>query len=96
MSAYFIANIRVRDEREYQKYLESVDEVFSKFSGEYIVVDENPEVLEGRWDYTKTVVIRFPDLGELKRWYYSEEYQGILKHRLAAAECDTIIVEGKP
>lgn len=95
MSAYFIANIRIRDEREYQEYLKDVDEVFSKFHGEYLAVDGAPEVIEGGWDYSRAVLIRFPDKDELRRWYYSDEYQRILKHRLSAAQCDTIIVEGK-
>lgn len=33
MSVYFIANIRIHDEDEYHQYLESVDEVFSKYNG---------------------------------------------------------------
>lgn len=95
MSAYFIAYIEVNSEQEYEHYLKYTDEVFAGFNGEYLAVDERPEVLEGSWDYTKTVLIRFPDSEELKRWYYSPGYQRILKHRLAAVECDTIIVHDK-
>lgn len=95
MSVYFIANIRIHDEREYSQYLKDADEVFAGSGGEYLAVDESPEVLEGRWDYTKAVVIRFPDRETLRKWYFSPAYQRILKHRLAAAECDTIIAEGR-
>jgi uncharacterized protein (DUF1330 family) len=95
MSAYFIANIRINDMRENEKYLKDVDDVFAKFGGEYLALDDNPEVLEGKWGYTRAVLIRFPDKQELKRWYESEEYQRILKYRLGSAECDTIIVQGK-
>jgi len=95
MSAYFIANIRIRDFAGYEKYLQGVDDVFKKCNGEYLAVDEKPEILEGKWDYTKTVLIRFPDKESLKRWYFSEDYQRILRYRLAAADCDTILAEGK-
>jgi uncharacterized protein (DUF1330 family) len=95
MSAYFIANIRVRDAQEYEKYLRDSDEVFARFGGEYLAVDEAPEVLEGGWDYTKTVLIKFPDKEELRRWYDSDAYRRILKYRLGSAECDTIIVQGR-
>jgi uncharacterized protein (DUF1330 family) len=27
-------------------------------------------------------------------WYYSDDYQAILKHSLKASDCDTILVEG--
>jgi uncharacterized protein (DUF1330 family) len=91
MSAYFIANILVHDEAEYQKYLERVDEVFQKFNGKYLAVDKAPEVLEGKWEYSRVALIEFPDRESLKAWYYSNEYQEILRHRLHAADCDTII-----
>ncbi len=95
MSVYFIANIKIHDEREYEEYLKAADEAFKGSLGEYLAVDENPEVLEGSWDYTKVVVIRFPDRETLLRWYNSPAYQRILKHRLSAAGCDTIIAEGR-
>ena len=93
MSAYFIANIRINNEDEYQKYLENADVVFSKFSGKYLSVDKKPVILEGKWDYSRLVLIEFPDKDSLSKWYYSDEYQAIIKHRLLAAECDTIVVE---
>jgi len=93
MSAYFIANIKINDENEYQKYLEKVDSVFEKFNGKYLSVNEKPEILEGKWDYSRLVLIEFPDKDSLKKWYYSSEYQEILKFRLSGAVCDTIVVE---
>lgn len=95
MSVYFIANIRIRNEREYEEYIKGSDEAFEGSGGEYLAVDENPGLLEGGWDYSKAVIIRFPDEETLKKWYRSPAYQRILKHRLAAAECDTIIVHGR-
>ena len=93
MSVYFVANNRITDEVEYSKYLENVKSVFSKYNGEYLAVDNNPTILEGTWDYSRVVLIRFPDKDSLNKWYYSDEYQAILKYRLSAADCDTIIVE---
>ena len=93
MSAYFIANIKIHDENKYQKYLENADCVFKKFNGKYLTVDEKPEVLEGKWDYSRLVLIEFPDKDSLKKWYYSSEYQDILKFRFSGADSDTIIVE---
>lgn len=95
MSAYFIANIKINDSEEYQKYLDTCEEVFSKYDGEYLAVDDDPTILEGTWNYTKTVIIRFPSEDSFHNWYESKEYQEILKHRLEAADCDTILVKGK-
>ena len=50
MSVYFLANIRINDEQEYQRYLDRADDVFSNYKGSYLAVDKNPEVLEGEWN----------------------------------------------
>lgn len=42
MSCYFIANIRIHDEKEYQKYIEKSGSTFRKYNGEYLAVDNNP------------------------------------------------------
>ena len=59
MNHYFIANIRINNQDEYQKYLDKVDEVFDKYNGEYLAVDESPVILEGKWNFTKSVLIKF-------------------------------------
>lgn len=94
MSCYFVAQIRINDMEEYQKYLDGTDEVFSKYKGKYLAVDGTPEVLEGTWSYGRIVIIEFPDEAELKRWYESPEYRAIARHRLKAAKCDTLVVKG--
>lgn len=94
MSHYFIAQIKITDEKEYQKYIEKADDIFNKYNGEYLAVDNQPEVLEGSWNYTRTVLIRFENKTEFDNWYHSPEYQNILKHRLKAANCDTLLVAG--
>ena len=52
MSYYFIAQIRINDEIEYQKYIDKSGEIFEKYNGEYLSVDNNPVILEGKWDYS--------------------------------------------
>lgn len=94
MSHYFVAQIKITDDVEYSKYIAQVDSVFKKFKGEYISVDNHPEVLEGKWDYTRTVIIRFNTKEDFNAWYHSPEYQSIINHRLKGAQCDTILVKG--
>ena len=96
MKRYFIAQIRITDEQTYQKYLDKAGEVFSRYNGTYLAVDGQPTILEGEWDYTRTVLIEFNSREDFDRWYHSNDYQEILKHRLAAADCDTILVKGLP
>jgi uncharacterized protein (DUF1330 family) len=94
MTHYFVAQIKINDQAEYEKYLENFDDIFSRFNGEYLAIDESPTLLEGKWDYTKSVLIKFNSRKDFEDWYYSDDYQKILKHRLNASDCDTIILEG--
>jgi uncharacterized protein (DUF1330 family) len=91
---YFIAQITLEDLHEYQKYLDRADAVFQKYNGRYLVVDNQPDVLEGKWDYSRAVLIQFESKEDFNSWYYSIDYQKILIHRLKGAACDTILVKG--
>jgi uncharacterized protein (DUF1330 family) len=95
MSVYFVANIRINDRNEYQNYLDRADLVFAKYKGTYLAVDKQPMVLEGEWNYDRAVLIRFDNKVDFDLWYASAEYQEILQHRLSAAKCDAILMEGK-
>lgn len=93
MPHYFMANIRINDAKEYQKYLDNADEIFSKFNGKYLAVDQHPQVVEGKWNYTRVVLIKFTSKSDFEEWYNSIEYQQILRHRLNGAICDSILIK---
>ena len=95
MSCYFVAQISIHDPGEYERYLEGFDEVFEKYDGEVVAVDDHPSVLEGHWDRTRIVLIRFPSEEEARRWYDSPEYQEIVQHRWRASKADVILVTGR-
>lgn len=94
MSVYLIASIRVNDPEVYLRYLEKADEVFGRYNGRYLAVDEKPDIIEGRWNYTKAVLIEFATRKDFDEWYESADYQEILKYRLEGSVCDTILVKG--
>ncbi len=94
MTVYFVAQIQIHDAAEYQEYLDACDDVFARFNGAYLAVDPAPTVLEGSWPYSRAVIVGFPSEVDLLAWYNSPEYQEIVKHRLAGAHCDTIVVHG--
>ena len=94
MSYYFIALIQITDSIEYQRYLDKAGEVFKKYNGKYIVLDDNPIILEGNWDYTRTIVIEFGSKNDFDDWYNSPEYQQILKFRLNGSTSNAILAKG--
>jgi uncharacterized protein (DUF1330 family) len=95
MSCYFVAQITIVDRDEYQKYLDGYDEIFARYKGIVIAVDEAPEVLEGQWPCSRTVLIRFPNANEAKRWYNSPDYGELVKHRHRASDANIVLVEGR-
>ena len=95
MSSYFIALINIHDPARYGKYLAGFDEVFEKYEGEVIFVEDNPRVLEGKWPAGRTVLIRFQNDETLRKWYESNEYQQLAQHRHEASVASVAIVTGR-
>jgi uncharacterized protein (DUF1330 family) len=93
MSCYFIAQINITDREEYQKYLDGYDGIFKKYKGIVVAVDEFPSILEGKWPYERTVLIRFPDEEEARRWYESSEYQNLAKHRYRSSKANIVLLK---
>src|SRR5690242_5727430 len=56
--------------------------------------DTKPEVLEGEWHGTQTVVLEFESVEAAREWYNSDAYQEAAKLRQAAADCNGVIVAG--
>ena len=95
MPAYIIALEVINDRDEFDKYRAGVHAVLKKYQGEIVVSNEDVEVFEGKWPYTKTVVVRFPSIEQAKQWYNSEEYREVVQHRFRAADTDLILVDGR-
>ena len=95
MSCYFIAQITIHDPETYQKYLDGFDEIFENYQGKVIMVDDKPSILEGEWNCTRIVMIRFPDEAEARRWYESAEYQQLVRYRWQASDANVILATGR-
>ena len=57
MSGYAIFNIEIKKPEEYKEYVEKVKPLAEKFGGDYIIRGGETKVLEGNWEYPRTVVI---------------------------------------
>ncbi|MFT4635031.1 MAG: hypothetical protein ACI854_002209 [Arenicella sp.] len=94
MSVYIIARFKIHDRSEYDKYSSGFAEVFKKFDGKMLSVDEDPTVLMGDWDDTRSVIIEFPSKKSALAWMTSDDYQAISKHRNAGSTVNSILVKG--
>ena len=96
MSVYAVAQIAINDRDEYKKYEEGFMEAFLPHEGELLAVDDNAQVIEGEWPFTRMVVLRFPDKQSFRDWYESDAYQQLLQHRLAASSGTVLLFDALP
>ena len=94
MSVYMISRMTIHDREQYDKYEERFMEIFEKFDGTMLSVDEEPQVVGGEWTATRSVLIEFPSKPQLFAWLTSPEYQEIGKYRDAGSTAEAIIVKG--
>jgi uncharacterized protein (DUF1330 family) len=94
MSVYIIARFKIHDRSEYDRYLAGFPAVFQQFDGTLLSSDEEPMVLAGEWDDTRSVIIEFPSEDSALKWMNSEAYQSIAKHRNAGSTANSILVKG--
>ena len=94
MPVYMITRLTIHDRAEYDIYADQFMDVFAKYEGKLLSVDEEPQVIGGEWTATRSVLMEFPDKPKLFEWLLSPEYQKIGKHRDAGSTAETIIVKG--
>lgn len=95
MTCYFLARLTIHDPAGYARYLEGTDEPLARFGARVLAVDESPQVLEGGWPCSRTVLIEFPDEAAARAWYDSLEYQAIAQYRHRSATGDAVFLRGR-
>ena len=94
MAAYLIADIEVTNPEGFKKYQEAVPATIAKHGGKYLVRGGEVEPMEGDWTPTRMVVLEFPNMATLKKWYNSDEYQNIIADRTDNSNGNMVFVEG--
>ena len=94
MAVYIVARITIADRERYSQYEAGFMDIFAAHEGKLLAVDDNPEVLEGEWRGTRTVIAEFPDQEAALAWYRSDDYQSLAQHRFAASEGEIALVTG--
>ena len=94
MSGYVISNIDVKNPEAYKEYIDKVKPIVEKFGGEYLVRAGEYKVIDGEWQYPRTVIIKFSSYEKALEWYNSEEYQPVKPIRLANSVANGIIIKG--
>ena len=94
MPAYVIADVEVFDFDGFKEYLDRMPEILARYGVEYVVRGGETDVLEGDWNPTRLVILRFDDMEHARRWYSSDEYQEMVRLRQRASRTDMVAVDG--
>lgn len=94
MASYIVARITIIDRERYAQYEAGFMAVFAAHQGRLLAVDDDPQILEGGWRCTRTVVAEFPDYEAALAWYRSDDYQALAAHRFAASDGEIALLKG--
>lgn len=91
---YVIFTELIRDPDGMDVYGQKAIPTMMQSGGSVLVVDDQPETLEGEWHGSRTVILEFESVDAARAWYESPEYQTAIPLRRAAADANVVIVSG--
>jgi uncharacterized protein (DUF1330 family) len=95
MAAYIIADVDVSDPKRYKGYMKLSPGAIAAGGGEFIVRGGNPTTVEGDWQPSRVVVLRFDTLEQARAFYDSPPYREARAARAGAtSKFNMILVEG--
>jgi uncharacterized protein (DUF1330 family) len=95
MSAYLIAGIDWTDAAVANEYRERLGPSLEKYGGKTLVAGK-PDLLEGKLYAQRMVVIEFPSMDALQKWYHSDEYAPLIELRQRGSKGDLLAVQYTP
>ena len=93
MSAYLIAEHVITDAAKFDEYRAKAAPIIAKYGGRYLTKGGSHALPEGgHWSPERVVIIEFPDMQALQRWYAAPEYRPLIALRKACtSELDMLI-----
>lgn len=94
MAAYLIANITVTDPARFAQYREQVAPMIAAHGGRYLIRGGAVTVVEGAPGFDRLVVLEYPDMAALKRFYHGPDYAPLIALRESCTISHVALVEG--
>jgi uncharacterized protein (DUF1330 family) len=84
MAAYLIVEHIITDAAKFEDYRTKAAPMIARHGGRYLTKGGSHTFPEGgHWKPERVVIIEFPDMASLDRWYSSPEYQALIALRKA-------------
>ncbi len=93
-SAYLIANVDVHDPAQYEQYKKLSTLAMKAHGAEVCIRGGQVQVMEGNWNPSRVVMLKFPSMDAARTFYNSPEYAAAIQARQGIADMRMIIVEG--
>ena len=94
MPAYVVLDVTVTDPLRYDEYKKLAPQAVEAYGGSYIARGGRSETLEGGWEPSRLVILRFDGVEKAKQWLDSPEYKAAKALRHEAATTNMVVVEG--
>lgn len=95
MRAFYIGAHKIIDAALFDDYLAKTMPIIERCGGRYLTKAGTHEILEGDWSPNRVVIVEFPDVASVKRWYAAPDYQPLIAMRRRAATDIMIVIEGR-
>lgn len=94
MPAYVLVHIDVKDTGPYEDYKKMAPPSIAQYGGRYLVRGPQPEILEGKWEPKRLVILEFPSVDRAREWWNSPEYAEAKAKRQSCSRGDMVLLEG--
>ena len=94
MPVYFIAQVDIHDRAGYERYTQQAGAAAPPAGMKVLAMDDQPQVIEGKWHGPRTIILEFPSGEAFRSWYDSPAYQAAAKIRWASTTSNVAIVKG--
>lgn len=94
MAAYIVAEIEITDPAAYENYKPLASAALEKYGARILVRGGAIEPKEGGWAPKRLVVLEFPSMADVRRFYDSPEYAKARVIRQKASRSKLLFVEG--
>ena len=90
---YVIFQEEITDlDRYLNEYLPTAAETIGDHDGSVLVNTTDPEVVEGEWDHSRTVVVEFPSVEAAREWYTDPAYEEVKPVRIESSEYANAVI----
>ena len=99
MPGYLVFEIEITNPDGYADYRKGAQPVLARYGGRFILrsvkgQEGRTEILEGDWNPERFFVVEFPSFERAREFYYSPDYQELVKVRAANSRSQAILVDG--